>query len=227
MISAERIMGFVEGEGCFSIGIGKYIDRKPRKGGRRCNIKQPHLFRVNPSFRLTICAADRQILEEVKNTLGVGQIYEQKRALQDQKQQNIAHYYTGGLNECLRVKEFFQGQKFYTRKGHDFQLWCQCLEIIQSGRHLEKEGILALCDIRDQMNYRKTKRKRSREEIEQILDLKPLHQTAYFDEKQQKLLHNQNFDLGGWLLPKRGNCIKGRANSEMAQNNKKTPNGGV
>jgi len=32
MISEERIMDFVEGEGCFSITIQRVIDRRPRKG---------------------------------------------------------------------------------------------------------------------------------------------------------------------------------------------------
>ena len=217
MISEERIMGFVEGEGCFSIAIQRHIDRTPRKCGWKYNIKRPFLFEVMPSFRLTICEADRQILEEVRETLGIGQIYVQKRSLEGKGEQNIAHYYAEGLKQCLLVREFFQKQKFYTRKGKNFQLWCKCLEIVESGRHLEKEGLLEICGIRDQMNYRSTKRKWGAEEIEKILDAKPIHQTAHFNEKQENSIHNENMALKEWLRPRQGNSMKGKPILDLAE----------
>lgn len=210
MISDERIMGFVEGEGCFSIGIGKNIQRRPTKGKWIANKKRPFLFQVHPSFRITLCEKDRKILEEIRETLGVGQIYVQKRSLIHPEKQDIAQYYTNSLKECFQIKEFFQRQKFYTRKGADFQIWCKALGLIQSGRHLEKEGLLELCRLRDQMNYRKTKNKRSTEEIETILRIKPIHNPAHFDAKQAKIIHNENFDLETWLKSKKGNNIAGR-----------------
>jgi len=212
-------MGFVEGEGCFSITIQRCIDRRPRKGTARFNIKRPLLFRAYPCFRATICEADRQILDELRETLGVGQIYIQKRALKKSTAQNVAYYYAEGVKECLVVKEFFQRQRFYTRKGDSFRLWCQALEIILSGKHLEKEGLLEICRIRDQMNFRKTKSKWRADEIEKILDAKPIHNPAHFNEKQQELIHNTNLDLADWLKPRRGNCMKGKPVTPAAQAN--------
>lgn len=222
MISEERIMGFVEGEGCFSIGIGKYIDRRSRKGRGRFNIKNPRLFRVNPSFRITLCREDRQILEEIKETLGFGKIYTQKRSLKYPEKQDVDQYYAQGFESCQKAKDFFQRQKFYTRKGKDFQLWCQALEILKSDKKLKKEDILEICKLRDQMNFRKTKNKRSTKEIEQILNAKPIHQTAYFNEKQAELIHNNNLDLKSWLAKKPGNHIKGRPEPETEQNKPNT-----
>ena len=80
MISDERIMGFVEGEGCFSIFIQKDIDRRLRKTGRKNNRKSPSMgFRINPSFRVTQVKEDCQILYRIKKTLGVGKVYSETR----------------------------------------------------------------------------------------------------------------------------------------------------
>ena len=217
LISEERIMGFVEGEGCFSITIQRVIERRPRLRNRPFNIKRPYLFRAYPTFRLTIAEQDRKILEAVRETLGFGQIYVQNRSQKDSRHKDIAYYYAQGLKECLLAKDFFQRQKFYTAKGLDFERWCQALEIIKSGRHLEKNGLLEICCIRDQMNKRASKGKWCKEEIEKILDAKPIHNPAYFVQKQAKLIHNKSFDLEGWLKPKQGNNMKGCAEPKATQ----------
>jgi hypothetical protein len=203
MLSKDYILGFVEGEGCFSIAISKNIDRKPRANpAKRNEIKNPHLFIVKPSFRVTNCEANRAVLDEIRETLGFGSVYVQKRA--DSKIQNLAHFYTKSFTECLRARDFFKELSFRTKKGEDFAIWCKCLEIMEQKRHHAKEGILEICALRDQMNFRKTKKKWSKEEIGKILEEKPIHQTAHFDQNQARLIHN-NFDIGSWLELKKGN----------------------
>ena len=227
MISEERIMGFVEGEGCFSIGIQKYIDRKPRKTSKRWGHTNAHLFRAAASFRIALTEEDRPVLEEIRKTLGIGQIYVQKSALKNSRLHNSAHYYVESLKDCQTAKEFFQRQKFYTKKGKDFRLWCQVLELIQNKAYYKKEGLLEICRIRDQMNYLKTKNKRSTKEIEEILNQKPLHLMSHFDENQEKLIHNKNFNQKAWLAPKQGNHIKGRAEAKVVETlgeTQETPN---
>ena len=216
-------MGLVEGEGCFSIGIQKYIDRRPRKTGKRSNIKRPYLFRVIPNFRVTICKADSQILEEVKETFGFGQIYTQKRAAKSKTEQDVCQYYVQSVADCQKTRDFFQRQRFYTRKGEDFQLWCKCLEIIEKKEHLTRTGLLEICRIRDQMNFRKTKNKWTVEEIETILNAKPIHQTAHFDEKQASLIHNSKVDLHKWLSHNQGNSKKSRFTAQATENGSEPP----
>jgi hypothetical protein len=217
LISEERIMGFVEGEGCFSITIQRVIERRQRTRNKPSNIKRPYLFRAHPTFRLTISEQDREILNVIRETLGFGQIYVQNRSQKDSRYKDIAYYYAQGLKECLLAKDFFQRQKFYTNKGRDFEFWCKALEIIKSGRHLEKDGLLEICGIRDQMNKRSSKGKWCKEEIEKILDAKPIHNPTYFNEKQVKLIHNKSFDLEGWLKPRPGNNMKGSVEPKAAQ----------
>lgn len=215
MISEERMMGFVEGEGCFSITIQRAINRVPRK--RRNKIKRPYLFTVRPTFRLTISNQDRAILEAIRETLGFGQIYIQNRSVKDSRYKDVAYYYAESLKDCLMAKDFFKRHKFYTTKGRDFELWCKALEIIEAGKHLEKEGILQICQIRDEMNGRASKGKWAIEDVKKILEAKPIHNPAHFNEKQAKLLHTKNIDLQGWLKYKPGNNMKCKAVPKMPE----------
>ncbi len=203
MLSKDYILGFVEGEGCFSIAIGKNIDRRSRPSGKKNNIKNPYLFTVRPSFRITNSVSNIKVLEEIKDTLGFGQIYTQER--NNNRSQTVAYFYTKSIAECLMAKEFFSGLTFRTTKGKDFALWCQGLEIIQSKKHLQKEGLLELCALRDQMNFRPTKNKWSAEEIKKILEEKPNHFTAHEDPEQTQLLHNNNPSFPNWLSKDQGN----------------------
>ncbi|MCX6801110.1 MAG: LAGLIDADG family homing endonuclease [Candidatus Diapherotrites archaeon] len=211
MLSKDYILGFVEGEGCFSIGIGRYIDRKPRKNpGKRNNIKKPHIFQVKPMFVITNVESSKPLFDEICSLLGVGRIYLAKRNSKNPAEQNAIQYRVQALNECLIIRDFFKELSFKTQKGEDFKLWSECLKIIESGRHLEKEGILEICRLRDKMNFRNTKSKWNIREIESLLNEKPLHQTAHFDQNQQQLLHNNSFNVSEWLAPKPGNNKQSR-----------------
>jgi hypothetical protein len=209
MLSKDYILGFVEGEGCFSITIQRYIDRKPRKTKTRCKKKYPFLFRVNPTFRITQAKDDGfELLKEIRETLGFGRFQIQTRPDRERNSRTAVHYYAQGLNECLRVKEFFAPLEFLTRKGKSFEKWCQVLKLMQEGKHLTREGLLEICDIRNGMNYRKTKCKWTKEEIIKVLDAKPIHQTAHFDPDQTSFIHNNNIDMIEYLRLRPGNRKK-------------------
>jgi len=212
MLSKDYILGFIEGEGCFSVTIQRYIDRRSRKTNHKSNIKNPYLFRVNPTFRITQAEDDGfEALKKIRETLGFGCFQTQKRPDKEGNSRTAVHYYAQGLNECLMIKEYFKGLEFLTNKGKSFEKWCQILELIQEKKHLTKEGIFQICDIRDMMNYRKTKCKWTKEEIEKVFDAKPIHQTAHFDPEQTSFLHNDSFDQKAFLEKGQGNNKKSRA----------------
>lgn len=122
MISDDYIMGFVEGEGCFSIGIGKYIDRKPRKTKTKAKRKKPSYgFRVSPSFRVTAVEDEVSVLYAIKERLGVGEIYTQPRKNQPNARP-ASQYYVQTFVELDKIVEFFRDKKFYTTKGESFLL---------------------------------------------------------------------------------------------------------
>lgn len=191
-------MGFVEGEGCFSIAIQKNIDRKPRPTGRKQVRKKPALpFKVVPNFRLTIKQDDQKILEEVKETLGVGSIYCQDKSKYDGNCSNICHYYTKSFEDNFKVREFFKDKEFLTTKGQDYRLWCKCLELIEKRQHLTKEGLLEICQIRDQMNPNKNKTKNTRtfELVKEVLEKNPGH----IEVHKPLIVHNDFLGSEDWF----------------------------
>ncbi len=169
MISDDHIVGFVEGEGCFSVAIELYTDRKPRKTGHKYRQKKPaNGFRVAPTFRINIREDDRPILEEIRKRLGVGEIYIQNKE-KYRNCRNTAHYYVQTFSDLLKVRDFFRQQTFYTKKGKDFELWCKVLDLMEKKQHLTPEGFTTICEIRSQMNLRANKGDRKPPEIAQIL----------------------------------------------------------
>jgi hypothetical protein len=169
MIPDSHLVGFVEGEGCFSIAIKLYTDRKPRKTAGKRQQKKPAIgFRVSPSFRINIREDDRPILEEIRKRLGVGEIYIQNRE-KYKNCHNTVHYYVQTFSDLLKVRDFFKQQTFYSKKGKDFELWCQVLGLMEKKHHLTPEGFAAICEIRSHMNSRENKLDRKPEEIQQIL----------------------------------------------------------
>lgn len=172
--------------------------------------KNPYLFKVSATFRITSVEANLPLIEEIKETFGCGSIYCQKRSETKPTNCNVVHFYTKSLVEALKVKEYFSTLTFKTTKGKDFILWCKCLGLIEQKRHLTNEGILEICTLRDQMNFRKTKCKWTTDEVRKILEEKPIHIVANIDSAQQRLIHNKNEASDTWLTLKQGNSKPNR-----------------
>ncbi|MBN2126956.1 MAG: LAGLIDADG family homing endonuclease [Candidatus Diapherotrites archaeon] len=184
MISDERIMGFVEGEGCFSVGIERYVDSKTRKSNKRNKIKNPCVALVRPSFRVVCVKEDIFILEEIKSALGVGQIYIQKRASLNPNHRDVSHYYVQSFEDLCKIREYFASKLFYTKKGEDFKKWAEILDLIVRKEHLTKEGLLKICELRDGMNTRKGKtKKRSIQQVQSLLQ-----------HPELRFIHNSEID---------------------------------
>jgi hypothetical protein len=216
MLSKDYVLGFVEGEGCFSIAIGRFVDRRPRKNvGKQSNIKNPYLFQVKPMFVITNVESSLPLFEEMRSLLGVGRIYIAKRKTRE-TWQSVIQLRVQKLSECFKIVDFFKEMPFGTTKGEDFKKWAECLEIIRKNGHITREGLLRICQLRDSMNFRKTKSKWTTEEVTKILDAKPIHQVAHFDPDQQPLIHNKDdslFNMAQWLEAKQGNSKPSRLTS--------------
>jgi len=153
MISDDYIVGLVEGEGCFSAAIERVVDNRPRKTNKRFRKKRPSLgFHLRPSFRISISEKDVGVLEEIRERIGVGEIYRINRQKKSKKWANMPQYYVQTFKDLLKVREFFQRQTFHTTKEEDFKKWGRILEIMESGRHLYKDGFLEIVELREQMN---------------------------------------------------------------------------
>lgn len=170
MLSKDYILGLVEGEGCFNIGIGLYEPKSRSRPGTSF-IKNPYIFQVRPSFHIAMDIKDKSVLEKVKLTIGKGNIYFSDRS-NLANHCNVGHYYVNGIDNCTKVVGFFKDLQFQTTKGEDFMLWAQCVKMIQNKLHTTSKGIIEIARLRDCMNNTIQASKRSPEELGELFEKK-------------------------------------------------------
>ena len=76
LIKIGWIIGFVDGEGCFSLGVVQQHDRKDKtriRRGYKLGVQITHEFSVTQGEK------SKQSLLDIKNFFGVGELYINKR----------------------------------------------------------------------------------------------------------------------------------------------------
>ena len=121
------IVGFVDGEGCFSVSIFK--NRTSKCG-----------YQVMPEFVVTQGAKSLESLKIIKDFFGCGAIYINRRY--DNHKENIYRFCVRNfkdLNE--KIIPFFKTNELLTYKKRDFKIFCRAIEMISNRQHLTLEGI--------------------------------------------------------------------------------------
>jgi hypothetical protein len=141
------VIGFVDGEGCFSIGFVRQHDRAGRKGYKTG-------YQVSHDFVVTQGASSVSCLYELREFFGVGQVYVNRRS--DNHREHLHRYSVCRRQDLLeRIVPFFQEHPLRTSKRRDFEKFASCVELIAGGRHLTREGLLEIVEIVQTMNRRK------------------------------------------------------------------------
>ncbi len=134
----DYVCGFVDGEGSFTIGIAKH---KTKKLGLDARLH----------FEIELRLDDRNILEDIQDTLECGRLYE-------------LNYERYGWNPHIKFKvssikeieekviPFFQKHSLRGKKRHSFKLWVQAANLFYKKEHLTKNGIIKLRNIQKKMN---------------------------------------------------------------------------
>src|SRR5580704_17069031 len=116
------IVGFVDGEGCFSISIFKNVTSKSG-------------FQVFPEFVVTQGAKSLSSLEKLKYFFECGKIYENRRT--DNHRENLYRYCVRSLSDIQnKIIPFFQKHELQTAKQQDFLVFCQIVEAMKKRTHL-------------------------------------------------------------------------------------------
>ena len=148
-ITADWIAGFVDGEGCFSIGFVKQPDRAGRRG-YRSGYQLFHRFVVTQGERSRGC------LEEIQSFLGVGRVYLNRR--NDNHKEHLCQYIVGRRSDLLEtVIPFFHEHQLRTAKREDFEKFERCMALVQADAHLTSDGLIAIAEIAQTMNHRKSR----------------------------------------------------------------------
>jgi len=150
------IIGFVDGEGCFSIGFVRQPRRLDRSGYATG-------FQVTHEFVVTQGEQSLSALHELRDFFGVGQVIVNRR--RDNHREHLYRYVVRRRDELLEtVIPFFQQHRLRTSKRDNFDKFARCVEMISAGRHKTVDGLIQIAEITETMN-----RKKPRQELIRIL----------------------------------------------------------
>jgi hypothetical protein len=141
------VIGFVDGEGCFSIGFVRQGDRRGRKG-YRAGYQVFHRFVVTQGARSASC------LEDLRGFFGVGRIFVNKR--HDDHKEHLCQYLVGRRDDLTEtIIPFFRHYPLRSAKQADFEKFARCVELTAAGLHLTPSGLIQIAEIAQTMNRQK------------------------------------------------------------------------
>jgi hypothetical protein len=138
------IVGYVDGEGCFSVS---FIRNATMKSG----------WQIFPEFVITQGEKSRDSLETIQKFFQCGRIYVNRRY--DNHRENIYRYCVRSKKELSEtIIPFFKENPLRTAKKEDFENFCIILDMLHQGRHLSENGREAIAKVVEKMNRKKSSR---------------------------------------------------------------------
>ncbi|HXF44310.1 MAG TPA: LAGLIDADG family homing endonuclease [Candidatus Paceibacterota bacterium] len=123
-LPGDYIAGFVDGEGCFYINFRRDV-RHDRKN-------KPVYFYWKIGFAIVLRDDDKEILENIKQTLSCGIIFNRN---------GQARLQINNLNDLVeKVVPFFDNHVLRAKKKYDYVLWKEALNILQRNRQTRIPG---------------------------------------------------------------------------------------
>ena len=140
----QWIVGFVDGEGCFSVPI--YRNKTYGIG-----------WQVQPRFAVVQGARSRVVLELIRDFFGCGNIYRNRR--HDNHREDLFVYSVFNGNDLRHViLPFFEANPLRTAKADEFAKFAVILQMMERGFHRSVEGLTHIAKISQTMNHRKPSR---------------------------------------------------------------------
>jgi hypothetical protein len=141
LLSAEWIVGFVDGEGCFSVPI--FRQRSTRIG-----------WQVQPTFAVTQGESSGDVLEAMVKFFGCGAVF--RNARKDNHKEDLLRYVVTSQDDLRSViVPFFEQHPLRTSKRANFDKFVVVLHLMAQRRHLSVDGLMEVAAIVETMNRRK------------------------------------------------------------------------
>jgi hypothetical protein len=135
------LVGFVDGEGCFSCPIF-----------RNCSMKLG--WQVQPAFVVVQGESSRDVLEEMLSFFGCGNVYVNRR--HDNHREHLFRYTVSRFGDIRDViVPFFQANPLRTAKRDNFAKFAEVVALMELRRHLTVSGLIEIAEIAQTMNFRK------------------------------------------------------------------------
>ena len=131
-LEAQWVVGFVDGEGCFYVGISPHLEMS-------------YQFQVLPEFTVVQHLRDIQLLHALKKFFGCGVVRRNHGDRMAYRVRGLNH-----LNE--RIVPFFEKHPLKSKKRVDFARFRKILHLITQGKHLNIDGIEEIRAIASVMN---------------------------------------------------------------------------
>ena len=140
----EWAVGFVDGEGCFSISVVRH--RGLRLG-----------WQVQHGFPVTQNESSRAALELLVGLFGCGTIIENHR--KDDHREVLCRYSVKSRSDLINViLPFFREHPLRTAKRSDFERFASVVRAMEQGEHLTEVGLRDIARTTGQMNRRQRSR---------------------------------------------------------------------
>ena len=130
-LNAQWIVGFVDGEGCFHIGINK-------------NDRMKLGVQVLPEFTVVQHEVDEQVLYALK-------AYFQCGVVRKNHGTRLSYRVRGQENLLQRIIPFFEKHQLKTRKRVDFQKFRKVILMMEKQEHLSEDGLEKIRQIKATM----------------------------------------------------------------------------
>ena len=136
------IVGFTDGEGCFSVSL---LKNKTSKNG----------WQVFPEFVVTQGEKSKKSLEILIKFFKCGKIFVNNRY--DNHNENIYRY-------CVRSKKdlteiiipFFINNQLKTAKKEDFKIFAKIIKMMNENKHSKIKGMKEIAKMIEKMNHKKS-----------------------------------------------------------------------
>lgn len=160
LVKIGWVTGFVDGEGCFSVG---FIQQKDKIEPTRIRRGYKTGYQVFYEFAVTQGEKSKIALSDLKDFFGIGNLYINKRY--DNHKEHLWRYVVRKLDDLQKVIiPFFKHYKMHTSKQKDFLKFVECIEMVERREHMTKDGIIKIAKIAMTMN-----RQKPRESLMRIL----------------------------------------------------------
>ena len=141
------VIGFVDGEGCFSVSFVRQQDRTTRKGYKVG-------YQVSPQFVVSQGESSIHVLEELREFFGCGRVSVNRR--HDNHRENMAQFVVNRREDLVEtVIPFFRRFPLRSAKRRDFETFAACVDLMKHGRHLTPQGLIEIAELTQTMNRRK------------------------------------------------------------------------
>lgn len=144
-LEPHYVAGFIDGEGSFSISVGKHKTLKRRS-------------EIRPEFEIEVRADDKEILERICITIGTGRMYD----LSYERYGWLPHvkYKIGGRKDMVKyLFPFLDKYQLQAKKRHDYLIFKQVVLMMERKEHLTDAGYKKILALRDTVRKNGKKKK--------------------------------------------------------------------